>query len=146
MRLNELKKLLQDAGVQASAPRLAVADYVLSTSDHPTAEEVKQRVEERTPTVATATIYNTLNLFVEKGLLKLLQDPVTHKYRYDCNVTPHFHFYDEESQQLMDLDPSILRIQPNFSKLGESFVVKEIEVVLRGHRKKPSQPSKKTTS
>jgi len=138
MDLREIKEYLVSKGIQASAPRLAVADYVFNTMDHPSAEEVKEEVERRTPSVSTATIYNTLNLFVEKGLLRVIQDPITHKHRYDCNTRPHFHFYDEESGQLLDLDPSVLKVSPNFNRLNDEFDIKDIEVVVRGRKRKKS--------
>lgn len=132
-----LKSKLIEHGIQASAPRLAVADYVLDTTDHPTAEEVKVEVEKRMPSVSLATIYNTLKLFVDKGLLKVITDPTTEKQRFDCNVKPHFHFYDESTGTLMDLDPSILRVSPDFSRLGKEFEIKEIDVTVRGRKKSP---------
>lgn len=141
-----IKKILLDYDIQASAPRLAVADYVLSTKDHPTAEEVKTQVEKRMPTVSTATIYNTLNLFVEKGLLKVVPDPLTEKQRYDANTQAHFHFYDEDTGRLVDLDPSLLRVSPNFSKLNAEFEVKQIEVMLRGRLKRSLKNRNKSNS
>lgn len=139
---DQLKKKLLDAGIQASAPRLAVADYILQTTDHPTAEEVKRQVEKRTPSVSLATIYNSLNLFVERGLLQEVRDPHESIVRYDCNTRPHFHFYDEESGRMYDLDPRLLRIAPDFSKLNESFEVSEIEVTVKGKLRSPSSKTK----
>lgn len=140
MGVQELKEMLQRHGIQASSPRLAIADFVLSTHNHPTAEEVKEEVEKRTPSVSLATIYNTLNLFVEKGLLTAVKDPASDKLRYDCNTRPHFHFYDEKTGKLVDLDPSVLRISPDFSKLNAEFEVTGIEVTVKGRRRiKPLQ-------
>ena len=62
--------LLMDHGINPSAQRVAVAQYVLHTDEHPSADEVWTRVRKRFPHVSRATIYNTLNLFVEKGLLR----------------------------------------------------------------------------
>ena len=67
-----LKKQLEAHGIQPSAQRLAVARYVLSTDEHPSADQVYARVIENFPMISRATIYNTLNLFVEKGLLREL--------------------------------------------------------------------------
>ena len=51
---------------------LAVAAYVLHTTEHPSAEKVWASVRKNFPMVSRATVYNTLNLFVEKGLLREL--------------------------------------------------------------------------
>jgi Fe2+ or Zn2+ uptake regulation protein len=67
-----LPDILRSHGIQPSAQRLAVAAYVLDTEAHPSAEQVWGRVRERFPMISRATVYNTLNLFVEKGLLRQL--------------------------------------------------------------------------
>ena len=68
----DLVKKLRTAGIQPSAQRLAVAQYVLTTDAHPSADEVLEQVHEGFPMLSRATVYNTLNLFVEKGLLRQL--------------------------------------------------------------------------
>ncbi|MBN8554485.1 MAG: transcriptional repressor [Deltaproteobacteria bacterium] len=130
----ELKQRLSAAGIQASAPRMAIAQYVWNTCSHPTAEEVKTEVEKTFPTVSLATVYNTLNLFVEKGLLKEVKEPGSPGTRYDCNTKPHFHFVDESSGEIMDLDPRVLRVVPDMSLLGKNFQITDIEVTLRGRK------------
>jgi Fe2+ or Zn2+ uptake regulation protein len=147
--LQGLKEKLLKHGIQASAPRIAIADYVFSTRAHPTAEEVRAEVEKKMPSVSLATVYNTLHLFVEKGLLVAVKDPASDKWRYDCNTKPHFHFFDETTGQMVDLDASVLRIQPDFSKLYADFEVNSIEVTVKGTRKKEiitNQPSNERKS
>lgn len=138
MEMAAIRQRLLDFEIQPSAPRLAVAAYILNTKAHPTAEEVKAQVEKQTPSVSTATIYNTLNLFVEKGLIRLVQDPKSEKNRYDCNTHPHFHFYDEDTGQMIDLDPEILKINPDFEKIKNQFEIRGMDVTLRGRMKKKS--------
>ena len=82
--------ILQEHGIQPSAQRVAVADYVLQTIEHPSADLVWNRVKARVPYISRATVYNTLNLFVEKGLLRALtlaEDSVV----FDPNVERHHH-------------------------------------------------------
>ena len=55
--------VLQEHGIQPSAQRVAVADYVLQTLEHPSADLVWNRVKARVPYISRATVYNTLNLF-----------------------------------------------------------------------------------
>jgi len=129
-----LRQRLREVGIQPSAPRLAIASYVWNTTSHPTAEEVKEEVEKTFPTVSLATVYNTLRLFVEKGLLREVQDYHTRAIRYDCNTKPHFHFVDSETGEMLDLDPKMLRISPEMSVLGKEFQITEIEVTLHGRR------------
>ena len=68
----DIAAVLRAHGVQPSAQRLAVAAYVLDTDEHPSAEEVLYQAKARLPMISRATVYNTLNLFVEKGLMREL--------------------------------------------------------------------------
>src|SRR6185295_19803637 len=93
---------LRASGIQPSAQRLAVADYVLTTTEHPSAELVFRRVKKRVPYISRATVYNTLNLFVEKGLLRTLnlaEDSVV----FDPKMETHHHFIDEKSGAIHDV-------------------------------------------
>src|SRR5882757_1554377 len=87
-------EVLEQVGIQPSAQRVAVADYVLATEEHPSAEQVWARVKERFPMLSRATVYNTLNLFVEKGLLRelvLAEGSVV----FDPKLDAHHHFIDD---------------------------------------------------
>ena len=50
---------LRQHGIQPSAQRVAVADYVLQTAEHPSADLVWKRVKARVPYISRATVYNT---------------------------------------------------------------------------------------
>ncbi len=128
----DFKQKLLDLDIQVSAPRLAIAAYVLKTEDHPTADEVKTKVEGFFPMVSLATVYNTLNLFVEKGLLKSIRDEKSEAVRYDCNLEPHYHFVDESTGRLMDIHPESVSIEP---KLSKDFEVSSVDVFVRGRFK-----------
>ena len=91
----DVVRILKEHGIQPSAQRVAVAEYVLHTPEHPSAEKVWARVRESFPMISRATVYNTLNLFVEKGLLRelhLAPDSVL----FDANTDRHHHFIDED--------------------------------------------------
>ena len=133
-----IRKQLKEADVQPSASRLAIASYVWNTDSHPTAEEVKYEVEKTFPTVSLATVYNTLKLFVEKDLLQEVHAPGrqgSRIVRYDRNTKPHFHFLDEVTGEMIDLDPKVLKVSPNLSLLGSEFNISEINVTIKGRRR-----------
>jgi Fe2+ or Zn2+ uptake regulation protein len=122
---------LARAGIQPSAQRVAVADYVLETEEHPSAEQVWARVKERFPMLSRATVYNTLNLFVEKGLLRELV-LAEGKVVFDPKLEPHHHFIDDETQNIVDIPWSALQV--NHIDALRGFDVREYQVVLRGRR------------
>ena len=124
-------KLLRDAGIQPSAQRVAVAEYVLATSDHPTADRVWAKVRKSFPVISRATVYNTLNLFVEKGLLRqfVLDD---RKTVFDASVGNHHHFVDEETGRVYDIPFEALSVSKLDSLSG--FDVRDYHVVVRGRK------------
>lgn len=126
---NDQSTALQSAGINPSAQRVAVAQYVLHTEDHPSADEVWTRVRKRFPHVSRATIYNTLNLFVEKGLLR--QFVLTEgRVVFDPNTSDHHHFVDEETGKIHDVPWDAVKVA-NVSDL-EGLEVREYQVVMRG--------------
>jgi Fur family transcriptional regulator, iron response regulator len=64
--------ILEKHDIQPTAQRVAVADYVLRTEEHPSADKVWAVVGENLRAISRATVYNTLNVFLEKGLLREL--------------------------------------------------------------------------
>lgn len=125
---------LRAHGIQPSAQRLAVAEYVLRTQDHPSADEVLARVRGRVPMISRATVYNTLNLFVEKGLLRqfVLAEG---RLVFDPHVAPHHHFVDDDTGAIHDVPWDALEVR-RVEKL-QGLDVSEYQVVLRGRRSPP---------
>jgi Fur family iron response transcriptional regulator len=127
----ELVQILRDHGIQPSAQRLAVASYILDTDEHPSAEEVLRRAKANLPMISRATVYNTLNLFVEKGLIREL---VLAEGRsvFDCNLEQHHHFIDEATGTIHDIPWDAVRVSRVDRLAG--YDIKEYMVVLRGRR------------
>lgn len=124
-----IRKQLEAQGIQPSAQRIAVARYVLSTDEHPSAEQVYARVIENFPMISRATIYNTLNLFVEKGLLRELHI-AEGRVVFDPRLSRHHHFIDEDSGAIKDVDWSQLEVS-NLSSL-QNYDISDYQVILRG--------------
>ncbi|MGO9057955.1 MAG: Fur family transcriptional regulator [Candidatus Binataceae bacterium] len=124
--------VLRKRGIQPSAHRVAVAGYVLNSCDHPSAENVASEVRKTFPMISRATVYNTLNLLVDKGLLRefVLDDGKT---VFDANMDHHHHFVDEQSGRVYDIPWESLRVSRLESLKG--FEVKEYQVVVRGRVK-----------
>lgn len=127
--MDALKETLREHGIQPSAQRIAVARYVLEADDHPTADRIWTTVSESFPMISRATVYNTLHLFVEKGLLKEVH--ITGgSVVYDPKVDPHHHFIDDETGAIHDVpwgSVDVCRIDEL-----KGFDVEEYQVVMRG--------------
>jgi Fe2+ or Zn2+ uptake regulation protein len=133
----DLAELLRTHGIQPSAQRLAVAGYVLDTLEHPSADQVFARVRAASPGLSRATVYNTLNLFVAKGLLRSMA-LVGGRVLFDPNLEPHHHFVDEATGEIHDLPWDALDV----GRVGtlKHLDVREVQVVLRG-RRRPRRPA-----
>jgi Fur family transcriptional regulator, iron response regulator len=123
--------------VQPSAQRIAVGEYVLYTDDHPSADDVLAEVTRsgRSPMLSRATVYNTLNLFVDKGLLRQLT-LAEGRVVFDPEKERHHHFIDEATGRIHDVPWSALEVS-NVAALAaaEGYDVREYQVVLRGSKK-----------
>lgn len=127
----DLVAQLKDAGIQPSAQRLAVAQYVLDTDQHPSADEVLAAVQDGFPMLSRATVYNTLNLFVVKGLLRQL---VIAEGRtvFDPRLEPHHHFIDDETGRIEDIPWDAVKVGEVKGLKG--YEVREYMVVMRGRK------------
>jgi len=122
---------LRKTGIQPSAQRVAVGEYVLATDAHPSAEQVWAEVRTRVPVISRATVYNTLNLFVRKGLLRQVQLEEG-RIGFDPNLAPHHHFIDEVTGVVLDIPWDALEVKRVEALRG--LEVREYQVVLRGRR------------
>jgi Fe2+ or Zn2+ uptake regulation protein len=127
----QMVKLLRDRGIQPSAQRVAVAQYALATEDHPSADQVWARVRKSFPMISRATVYNTLNLFVAKGLLQPLV-LAEGKVVFDPKVDRHHHFIDDDTGTIHDVPWQALEVK-NIQAL-RGYDVRQYQVVLRGKR------------
>lgn len=126
----QIETRLRQVGIQPTAQRMALYQYLLSKPQHLTAEQIKRWADENFPKVSLATVYNTLNRLVEGGLLKALHLRHTDKVIYDTNLTIHYHFLDLATGQLHDVMPDEVTIQ---AQLPPEFELMGIEILFQGY-------------
>ena len=86
MLASDPASVLRNAGLRATPQRLAIVREVLE-KNHPTAAEVFDAVRTEFPTMGLGTVYATLNVMSQRGLVNPL--PVGEAVRFDANVQPH---------------------------------------------------------
>ena len=125
---------LRAVGIPLTLQRLAIAQAMLAAPVHLTAEEVLARVRGLMPEVSRATVYNTLKLFKEKGLVRdiVVPDHVV----FDSTTVPHHHFYDVDTGEVTDVPDGALEVTGT-ARLPPDFEVADIDVVVRVRRKRP---------
>lgn len=133
----DAQKILQEAGVFATPQRKAVAKILFAKHQHLTADEVFMKVNHSAGSVSRATIYNTLSLFSDKGLLKEISVDTARTF-YDSNAQPHFHLYNVDSHELTDMEdhPAAQRLAERVPE-GASLVGVEVVVRVRNRRDRP---------
>jgi len=98
-RLEFYKKL----GLKITPQRLAILEYLEGNREHPSAEDIFNALKDKFPSMSFATVYNTLEVLIEKGLVKELNLDATKK-RFDSVVTPHHHFICKRCGKIRDLE------------------------------------------
>jgi Fur family iron response transcriptional regulator len=102
---------------------------MLSCHQHLSADQVLARVNQNGAAVSKATVYNTLGLFAEKGLLRqVIVDPT--KIFYDSNVSAHHHFFNVDSGMLTDIDAAECSVA-KLPQLPPGTVADGVDVIVR---------------
>lgn len=125
--------ILRRCGIQPTPQRIAVVEFILKTKAHPSADEVLENVRKECPTISRATVYNTLNLLAEKGMLKA-QILMEGKTVFDPNTEKHHHFIDEKTGRIYDIPWEALRVSGE--KSLKDFEVHDFQIILRGRKRR----------
>jgi Fe2+ or Zn2+ uptake regulation protein len=92
---------LRAAGLRVSRARRAVADLVLATDAHPTADQVWTELRRRGAKVSRAAVYKTLTAFCDAGLLRSLT--IEGRQVFDPRLDAHHHAVDVETGAIRDV-------------------------------------------
>ncbi len=94
--------LLRARGITPTHQRIEIALVLFEKRWHPSADQILAAVNVRYAESSKATVYNTLKLFVDRGLLReLIVD--RNRVFYDSNTSVHHHFYDIVSGEITDI-------------------------------------------
>ena len=130
---NKAAARLAACGIRVTDQRLQIATILLGEPQHLSAEQITQALRRGGARVSKATVYNTLNLFAARGLIRQLTLDGSCAW-FDSNVTPHYHFQDEQTGTLSDLALHDVR----FSRLPAppaGMEVAGIDLVIRLRRR-----------
>jgi Fur family iron response transcriptional regulator len=128
-----LREALEQHGIRPTSQRLQVAERLLACAQHVTAEQLLAALRQHSRRVSKATVYNTLKLFVERGLARQIHlDP--NRCVYDSTITPHHHFQVLETGEMLDIRPEDLEFA-RLPPLPEGTEIANVEVVIRLRRR-----------
>jgi Fur family peroxide stress response transcriptional regulator len=130
----DLAQKLAQHGMKVTPQRIAVLHALLKFHHHPTAEEIFREVSKDIPGLSQATVYNTLDVLVSRGIANKIATNAD-VMRYDVVSVPHHHLFDEGSNRVEDYyDPELDQIlKIYFSKKSiKGFRPFEIKLHLTG--------------
>lgn len=121
-------------GILPTPQRVKIAEVLLDKPQHLSAEQILDRLRQSGSSVSKATVYNTLNLFRESGLVRELSVDPERRY-YDSVTRAHHHFYNTDTGEFTDIDEDQVSISelPTLPEGTESHSV-EVLVKIRGRR------------
>ena len=127
------RQILEQRGIRPTSQRLKVAEILLTSPRHLTAEQILATLRQSAGHVSKATVYNTLNLFVEQGLAREIHaDP--ERCVYDSTMAPHHHFQNVDTGEMIDIRPEDLSFD-RLPPLPPGTEIESVDVVIRVRRK-----------
>jgi Fur family peroxide stress response transcriptional regulator len=130
-RLKHFEAVCRDEGIKLTHQRIEIFRELAQTEDHPDADQVFQRVRHRIPTVSLDTVYRTLWLLKDLGLVVMLGSS-RERTRFDANLNSHHHYVCEQCGFTRDFysnDLDNIRLPDSVGSFGE---IEATHVEVRG--------------
>lgn len=130
MQTNQtIEQLLRQKGITPTAQRVEIAQILFARPQHLSADQVLSIVNTESVVASKATIYNTLGLFADKGLVReVIVDPS--KVFYDSNISNHHHFYNVDTGELTDIALDDIQVSM-MANLPDETELTGLDVIVR---------------
>lgn len=128
--MDRIEKLCIEKGMRMTEQRKVIARVISSSHDHPDVEELHRRAAAVDPGISIATVYRTVRLFEESGILER-HDFRDGRSRYEeTPETHHDHLIDMKTGKVVEfVDPEIERLQREIAaRLGYKLVDHRLEL------------------
>jgi len=126
---HQLIALLRKHGIAPTHQRLEIANVLFGRLEHLAADRILSLVNERYAETSKATVYNTLNLFRDCGLVReVIVDPK--RVFYDPNTEPHHHLYNVDTGEITDIPADDLAVS-GLPELPPGMVTEGVDIVVR---------------
>ena len=126
----DLEALCNEKGLRITEQRRVIARVLSEADDHPDVEKVYERASQIDPGISIATVYRTVRLFEEAGILER-HDFGDGRARYEAAPEAHHdHLIDMETGNVIEfVDPELESLQKQIAeKLGFRLVVHRMEL------------------
>jgi Fur family peroxide stress response transcriptional regulator len=126
--MDKMRGFLESRGVKPSYQRMRILEYLMRHHDHPSVDAIFQALSPDIPTLSRTTVYNTLSLFTQKGIVASLT-VVNNELRYDLLEEPHAHFQCRVCSRLFDIP---LKSDLFLTDCIDEHQVEEIQITFKG--------------
>ena len=125
----DIAKVLEDHGHKVTSQRVALAEIMFSRPQHLSADGLLELARAAGVRVSKATVYNTLNLFADCGIVREVNVDGSRVY-YDSTTHPHHHLYNLDTGELTDLPEDSVRLA-ELPRLPDDTEAVGVEVVVK---------------
>ncbi len=129
--LESFRAECRQRNISITPQRVAIYSALMGSTEHPSAEDIYNRVKSDFPDISVDTVYRTLSTFSQMGLVNVVEGYGEPK-RYDPDIEPHHHFRCNRCNRIVDFQDT------GFDKLKvpaiirRKFSVSGIRVVVEG--------------
>ncbi len=129
MQANNIAEYLVKANIRPSHARIKILEYLMSTKSHPTVLDIYNHLTPTLSTLSKMTVYNTLNIFVEQGIIRELSID-GYETRYDADLDGVCHLLCEQCGSVVDVEIDESMFNDLVQKTG--FTINNTQVNLKG--------------
>ena len=101
--MHKYKDMLVEKGIKPTLQRITILEYLKKSMTHPTVDKIYADLFEKVPTLSKTTVYNTMEIFREKGLVNRLTITES-EMRYEYRDKLHHHFFCRICGEIWDLN------------------------------------------
>ena len=129
----QVAELLQSSGIAPTQQRIRVGELLFSRDQHLTAEQIIDALRDSGARISKATVYNTLNLFAAKGLVRQINIDAN-RACFDSNTKVHYHFHNVDTGELTDVGVPQVQFE-RMPELPEGTELAGVDIVIQVRRK-----------
>ena len=130
-RMDEFRRRCAEKGVKLTYQRMVIYRELADSCDHPDTEHVYENVRKVIPTISLDTVYRTLALLSEMGLVAAIGAP-RERVRFDANVEVHHHFICSSCGSAFDVHWPEFQNMPLPAESQCAGKVESVKVEFRG--------------
>ena len=132
LKNNEFIGKLRSSGLRPTKQRLKICEVLFNRDStfHFTINDLAKNISDQLgEKISLATVYNTIHAFKNKGYLKEISINSDKSY-FDTNTTNHHHFFDEDTNELIDCDEQVIQT-PHIKKNITGKKINSVEVLIK---------------